>query len=82
MPPLPWSSFSPPFSALEDAEIALNRVGVDVATHIFTGTVAGEVVVSEFAGEAAILACFVGIDSRLAGDVLPQGLSYSPEIGQ
>ena len=60
-------------AALEDAEIAFNRVRVDNATAILALAVRGEIVVCELAAKERVLLCLVGIDRGFLGDILAQG---------
>jgi len=58
--------------AFENAEIALNRVRVDLAAPVLALTVAHEVMSRELALQVLVLARFVRNDLRLTGDVGPQ----------
>lgn len=57
-------------AALEDAEVALDGVRVDIAAHVFTGLVGGEVVAREVLADAGVVAGFVGVERGFLGNVL------------
>ena len=54
-------------AALENAEIAFNRVGVDVTAHILAFAVGREIVICKLRTKLAILFRFIGIDDCLFG---------------
>jgi hypothetical protein len=55
---------------LEHREVALNRVRVDDAAHVFLLAVVHGLMLNERFAELAILTGFVGHDTRFPGDVL------------
>ena len=61
-------------AALEDAEIALDGVGVGLATDVFLLLMGDGLVVGELLADAAVEPSFVRHQARLAGDVLADEL--------
>ena len=59
-------------AALEDAEKALDGIGVNWAKTIFTAIVAHNVVLREVVNEVAIVPCLIGHDPRLGGNMLAE----------
>ena len=57
---------------LEDAEIALDGVGVDLVTRIFPLAVADVIVIFEMPVKVRVLARLIGVDRSFFGDVLFQ----------
>src|SRR6266852_5738952 len=57
-------------AALEDAVVALNRVGVDPAANIFLLAVIDGIVARKLLPHLAVVGCFVSHQRALAGDVL------------
>ena len=65
-------------AALENAEIALNRVAVDVATHILALTMAGEFMAGKVLVKFAVLPGFIGHHGGLLGNI---GLQDGHKLG-
>jgi hypothetical protein len=59
-------------AVLEDAEIAFNRVGMNVTASLLTSAMPGEIVTGELAGQLAVLNCLITVDHRDACDVRPE----------
>lgn len=67
-------------ATLEDAEIAFNGVGVDVAANIVALAVRGEVMFREIVTNLAELLGFICINDCFLGDVLTQDRQQSGRL--
>ena len=67
-------------SALEDRKVALDGVGVNVATPVFTAIMADHAVFGEILANRIVLACFISHQPRFTGEVLihqrPDGAGF------